>query len=61
MKNILLVEPDFPYSNRSKNRANEIHKNFAPIGLLKLGAYHKFLGNNGKHVKPTKYHRRSKK
>lgn len=44
-KRILLVEPNFPYSNRSKNRANEIHKNFAPIGLLKLGAMHKALGN----------------
>ena len=44
-KRILLVEPDFPYPNRSKNCANEIHKNFAPIGLLKLGAMHKSLGN----------------
>ncbi len=44
-KRILLVEPDFPYPNRSKNKANDIHKNFAPIGLLKLGAYHKSLGN----------------
>ena len=44
-KRILLVEPDFPYPNRSKNRANEIHKNFAPIGLLKLGAMHKAVGN----------------
>ena len=44
-KRILLIEPDFPYPNRSKNRANEIHKNFAPIGLLKLGAMHQSLGN----------------
>ena len=44
-KRILLVEPDFPYPNRSKNRANEAHKNFAPIGLLKLGAYHKEKGD----------------
>ncbi|MFH1971025.1 MAG: radical SAM protein [Patescibacteria group bacterium] len=44
-KRILLVEPNFPYPNRSKNQANGIHKNFAPIGLLKLGAMHKELGN----------------
>jgi hypothetical protein len=44
-KRILLIEPDFPYPNRSKNRANGIHKNFAPLGLLKLGAMHKSLGN----------------
>jgi hypothetical protein len=39
--NILLVEPDFPYPNKSKNRANKIHKNFVPLGLLKLGSYYK--------------------
>lgn len=50
-KSILLVEPNFPYPNRSKNRANEIHKNFAPIGLLKLGAYHKSIGNQVKLVR----------
>lgn len=53
-KRVLLVEPDFPYPNRSKNRANEIHKNFAPIGLLKLGAYHKSLGNKVKLVRGKK-------
>ncbi|MBU4502295.1 MAG: radical SAM protein [Nanoarchaeota archaeon] len=31
---ILLVEPDFPIPPKSKN-----HKNFLPIGLLKIGAY----------------------
>ncbi len=50
-KRILLVEPNFPYPNRSKNRANDIHKNFAPIGLLKLGAMHKELGNEVKLVR----------
>jgi len=30
----LLVEPDFPIPPKSKN-----HKNFLPIGLLKIGAY----------------------
>lgn len=43
---ILLVEPAFPYPSKSKNRASEVHKNFLPIGLLKLGAYHKSLGND---------------
>lgn len=38
---VLLVEPAFPYPNKSKNRATEIHKNFVPIGLLKLGSYYK--------------------
>ncbi|MFW9890270.1 MAG: Fe-S oxidoreductase [Candidatus Thorarchaeota archaeon] len=33
-KRILLVEPDFPIPTKSKN-----HKNFLPIGLLKLGAW----------------------
>lgn len=34
MKQILLVEPNFPIPNKSKN-----HKNFLPIGLLKLASY----------------------
>ena len=34
MKKILLVEPNFPISPKSKN-----HKNFLPIGLLKLASY----------------------
>jgi len=50
-KRILLVEPNFPYPNRSRNRANEIHKNFAPVGLLKLGALHKALGDEVKLVR----------
>ena len=45
MGKILLVEPDFPFPNKSKNKANSIHKNFVPIGLLKLGAYHKDRGD----------------
>lgn len=36
MSRILLVEPDFPISAKSKN-----HCNFLPIGLLKIGAYHR--------------------
>ena len=35
MKNILLVEPEFPTKTKSKN-----HKNFLPIGLLKLYSYY---------------------
>lgn len=34
--NILLVEPRFPTKTKSKN-----HKNFLPIGLLKLASYYK--------------------
>jgi len=38
--NILLVEPDFPIPPKSKN-----HCNFLPIGLLKIAAYHRLLGD----------------
>ncbi len=41
--NILLVEPDFPIPAKSKN-----HKNFLPIGLLKIASY---LRNRGDCVK----------
>jgi len=34
MQRILLVEPDFPIPNKSRN-----HKNFLPIGLLKIASY----------------------
>jgi len=49
--NVLLVEPDFPYASKSKNRANTIHKNFTPIGLLKIGAYKKENGSKVKLVR----------
>jgi hypothetical protein len=52
--NILLVEPDFPYPNKSKNRANSTHKNFVPIGLLKLGAMYKSKGAKVKLVRGNK-------
>ena len=42
---ILLVEPSFPYPNKSKNKGNEVHKNFIPIGLLKIGSYYKHKGH----------------
>jgi len=51
MKKILLVEPDFPYPSKSRNRANEIHKNFVPIGLLKLGSLYKSQGAEVKLVR----------
>ena len=40
MSNILLVEPDFPIPKKSKN-----HKNFLPIGLLKIASYHESKNN----------------
>lgn len=48
---VLLVEPDFPYPNKSKNRGNHVHKNFIPIGLLKIGSYYKSLGSKVKLVR----------
>lgn len=52
--NVLLVEPNFPYPNKSKNRANKIHRNFVPIGLLKLGAYYKSKGYKVRLVRGNK-------
>lgn len=43
-KKVILVEPDFPFPTKSKNKANDIHRNFVPVGLLKLGAYYKSEG-----------------
>jgi len=53
-KRILLVEPDFPIPNKSKNKANVVHKNFVPIGLLKFGAMHKKRGDKVKLVRGNK-------
>jgi hypothetical protein len=53
-RNILLVEPGFPFPNKSKNKANSVHKNFVPIGLLKFGAMHKSKGNRVKLVRGEK-------
>lgn len=39
--NILLVEPDFPIPNKSKN-----HSSFLPIGLLKLASLYRSQGHN---------------
>jgi len=49
MKRILLVEPNFPIPTKSKN-----HKNFLPIGLLKLYEYHKHLGHQTKLIRGNK-------
>jgi hypothetical protein len=46
---ILLVEPHFPIPAKSKN-----HKNFLPIGLLKLYDYYKSIGYNPKLVRGNK-------
>jgi len=40
MRKILLVEPAFPIPKKSKN-----HKNFLPIGLLKIASYLREKGN----------------
>ena len=46
MTRILLVEPKFPIPRKSRN-----HKNFMPIGLLKIAAYLRHMGNNIKLVR----------
>jgi len=38
--NVLLVEPEFPIPPKSKN-----HRDFLPIGLLKLASYHRQRGD----------------
>jgi hypothetical protein len=38
--NILLVEPEFPVPDKSKN-----HSQFLPIGLLKIGTWHRRCGD----------------
>jgi len=45
-RNILLVEPNFPIPNKSKN-----HSNFLPIGLLKLATYHRNKGDKIKLIR----------
>jgi len=43
---VLLVEPDFPIAAKSKN-----HSHFLPVGLLKIGSYHKQRGDRVKLVR----------
>lgn len=38
--NVLLVEPNFPIPPKSKN-----HRDFLPVGLLKLASYHREAGD----------------
>jgi hypothetical protein len=47
--NILLVEPNFPIPDKSRN-----HKNFLPIGLLKLASYYRTRGDRVKLVRGNK-------
>lgn len=47
---ILLVEPNFPTPPKSKN-----HRNFLPIGLLKLSSYHRHKGDEIKLVRGNEY------
>lgn len=41
LKRVLLVEPDFPIPSKSRN-----HKNFLPIGLLKIASYLRETGHS---------------
>lgn len=47
IKNVLLVEPNFPIPNKSRN-----HSNFLPIGLLKIASY---LESQSINVKLVRY------
>lgn len=47
IKSVLLVEPDFPIPNKSRN-----HSNFLPIGLLKIASYFR---EKSKDVKLIRY------
>jgi hypothetical protein len=46
MKKILFVEPDFPIHRKSKN-----HKDFMPIGLLKIATFMRDQGNQVKLIR----------
>lgn len=46
VKNVLLVEPNFPIPNKSRN-----HSNFLPIGLLKIASYLKSKSINVKLIR----------
>lgn len=48
--NVLLVEPKFPIPTKSKN-----HRDFLPIGLLKLASYHRKKGDRVKLVRGNEY------
>ena len=46
---ILFIEPEFPIPPKSKN-----HRNFLPIGLLKLASYHREQGDTVKLIRGNK-------
>jgi len=48
--NVLLIEPDFPIPAKSKN-----HRDFLPIGLLKLATYHRKKGDRIKLIRGNEY------
>lgn len=48
---VLLVEPNFPYPTKSKNKAGTVHKNFIPIALLKFASLYKSKGYDVKLVR----------
>lgn len=48
--NIILVEPNFPIPHKSKN-----HRDFLPIGLLKLANYHRDKGDKIKLIRGNQY------
>jgi hypothetical protein len=48
MKKYLLVEPNFPIPNKSKN-----HQNFLPVGLLKIASYLRENDNKVKLIRGT--------
>ena len=47
---VLLVEPGFPIPPKSKN-----HRDFLPIGLLKMASYHRDRGDDFELVRGNKY------
>ena len=47
---VLLVEPNFPIPSKSKN-----HRDFLPIGLLKLASYHRKRGDEIELVRGNQY------
>ena len=51
VKNVLLVEPNFPIPNKSRN-----HSNFLPIGLLKIASY---LREKNINIKLIRYEEKS--
>ena len=47
---VLLVEPNFPIPPKSKN-----HRDFLPIGLLKLASYHRNKGDEVRLIRGNQY------